>query len=117
MGMIMRKCFIVVFLLVTCSFLNCFSTEPFADENSESSIQKIVENRVYLKPGSIQIAKNGIFINIDGELLPINHLEMDNEGVYFEPIRMKMSSCETCGLPLVFGKCLNPVCPSKKKKK
>ncbi len=104
------------FLLVSCSFANCFSTESIYNEISESSIQKIYENKVYLKPGSVQVAKNGNFIHIDGELLAIDHLQTDANGVYFEPQRMKVESCETCGLPLVWGKCVNPACPSKKKK-
>lgn len=114
----MQKYFFYFFLLMTCSFLNCYAAETFFDEVSESSIQKACENKFYLKPGSVQIAKNGIFIHVDNQLLPINHLAMDDEGVYFEPsYSAKIESCETCGLPLLWGKCANPSCPSKKKKK
>lgn len=113
----MQKCFIYFFLLATCSFSNCFSMEADYNENSESSIQKIVDNKVYLKPGSIQIAQNGIFINLEGELLAIDHLESDQEGVYFEPRKLKIKYCENCEWPLVWGKCLNPGCKKKKKEK
>ncbi len=112
----MKKYFICFFLLLTCSFLNCFSTESVPNDYSATSIQKVVNNKVYLKPGQVQIAKNGIFITHEGELLAVSHLESDSEGVYFEPERMKVESCETCGLPLLWGKCVNPKCPSKKKK-
>lgn len=111
----MRHFFICFFLLFSCSFLNGFSAEPAPIENSGSSIQTIIDTKVYLKPGTIQIAKNGIFINVEGELVPIDHLEMDNEGVYFELQRMKMELCEKCGVPLVWGKCINPICKKKKK--
>lgn len=113
----MKKYFVYFFLLFTCVSLSCFATEYASDEISETSIQKIDEHKVYLKPGTVQIAKNGIFIHIDGELLPISHLETDSNGVYFEPQRMEIESCKTCGVPLLWGKCPNPVCPSKDKKK
>lgn len=113
----LQKSLIYLFLLFTCAFSNGFSSESIYSENLGSSIHKIMENKVYLNPGYVQIAKNGIFIDVEGELLPIDHLEVDQDGVYFEPHRMKVESCETCGIPLVWGKCVNPACPSKKKKK
>ena len=87
------------------------------DFNEASTIQKCVDNKVYLQPGHVQIANNGIFINIEGDLVPVDHLEMDAEGVYFEPQRMRLEYCDTCGLPTIWEKCVNPLCPSKKKKK
>lgn len=107
----MPKYFIYFFLLANCFLLNCFS------EETEDSIQKMVENKVYLKPGHVQIAKNGIFIHVEGELLPVTHLETDPEGVFFDLQTMKVEYCETCGLPMAWGKCLNPACPSKRSKK
>lgn len=103
------------FFLVVSFFLSSLSLQAVQD-SAVSSVQKVIENKVYLKPGNIQIAQNGIFIMIDGQLMPIDHLEMDQEGVYFEPHRMRIENCETCGLPIAFGKCVNPACPSKKKK-
>ena len=109
----MQKKLVYIFLLLPCFFLNSLSLQAVQED---SSIQKVVENKVYLKPGNIQIAQNGIFITVDGNLMPIDHLEMDSEGVFFEPHRVRIENCETCGLPIVFGKCVNPACPSKKKK-
>lgn len=51
------------------------------------SIAKVQGDKVYLKPGSIQIANNGIFINIQGQLKSIDHLEMDEQGVFFNVTR------------------------------
>lgn len=76
------------------------------------SISKIQGDKVYLKPGAIHIANNGIFINVQGQLQVIDHLDMDEEGVYFD-IRKSSeyaARCRVCGFPLIFGFCLNPDC-------
>jgi|GEM_PF-4499596 len=39
-------------------------------------------DRLYIEPGSIYVASNGIFLNIDGEFYGITSIEVDENGVY-----------------------------------
>lgn len=99
------KLFLTLLALV---FGNCYASEPSIDGD---------EQKIYIQPGWIQITQEGILIPLDDQVITIDHLKADEAGVYFECERLKLSYCETCGLPLAWGKCLNPKCPSKKKKK
>ncbi len=101
------------FFFILCVFTS-FITTCVATEVNRDSIEKIENERVYLKPGSIQVAKNGIFIHVDGQLLAIDHLKKDDMGVYFESFQAG-SGCPICGFPLLFGLfCINPDCQCKK---
>ena len=79
------------------------------------SIAQVKSEKAYLKPGSIQVAKNGIFICVEGKLMAIDHLKSDDEGVYFElGFKAGGSNCHLCNFPLLFGLfCMNPNCPCK----
>lgn len=94
--------------LIALVFGNCYSDEGFLPEEG---------NKIYIQPGWLQITQEGILIPLDHQVISVDHLEVDEGGVYFDRERLKISYCETCGLPLAWGKCLNPKCPSKKKKK
>ncbi len=89
------------YLSTTLFFLSCFSLNGFANQIIETDkgccivesehkccIEKIAENKIYLKPTIVYVAKNGIFINVQGNLLAVNHLEMDQEGVYINKDRL-----------------------------
>lgn len=99
---------ILVFIFLTLGTVDSYALES----GLGCSIAQVQGNKVYLKPGSIQIANNGIFINIQGQLQAIDHLEMDEQGVFFDISRSAAneSRCRVCGFPLVFGFCLNPAC-------
>lgn len=104
------------FNIILCIFLTIASISCFAKEaDLGCSIAKVEGHKIYLKPGAFQVAKNGIFINISGQLRAINHLEMDEQGVYFDAYRQAAYSdaCPACGFPLIWGFCMNPSCPSK----
>jgi hypothetical protein len=93
-----RKYFSTIFcVLMTFASISCFAKEA----DLECSIAKVEGYKVYLKPGAIQVAKNGIFINVSGQLRAINHLEMDEQGVYFDAQRQAAYGdlCPACGLP------------------
>lgn len=98
----------ILCVLMTFAFISCFAKEV----DLGCSIAKVEGHKVYLKPGTIQIADNGIFINVAGQLRSINHLEMDDQGVYFDILK-QAALCPACGLPTVCGFCINPTCPSK----
>ena len=96
---------------MTLASISCFAK----DANFDCSVAKVQGHKVYLKTGAVQVAKNGIFINVAGQLRAIDHLEMDEQGVFFDGSRMAAFGdlCPACNLPLVFGCCINPNCPSK----
>ncbi|MGE4574350.1 MULTISPECIES: hypothetical protein [Parachlamydia] len=100
---------IIFFILMIFISISAFSYAS----NDNCSIAKIDGNKIYLKPGLVQIAKNGIFINFEEQLIPINHLEMDEEGVYFDAVKMSSENCWRCGFPLICGFCFNLLFPGK----
>lgn len=109
--MIQKYIIAILCALMTLSSISCIAK----DADLGCSISEVKGHKVYLKPCSIQIAKNGIFINVAGQLRAINHLEMDEQGVYFDIHKQAAHGdlCPACGLPLVWGFCMNPACPSK----
>ncbi len=40
------------------------------------------EEKLYVQPGSIYVASNGIFLNIDDEFYGVTSVEVDEKGVY-----------------------------------
>lgn len=103
-------------IALLCALLTLISANCFANEFRECSISNIEGHKVYLRPGTIQVANNGIFINVRGQLKAIDHLGMDSQGVYFEIERMAGlgDSCPACFYPLVYGFCVNPDCHGKR---
>jgi hypothetical protein len=75
-----RKAFLILFLAYT---YNGFASN--FDEHGLSCFlrtSKIIENRVYLEPGTVYISPNQIFLNLNGQLLPIETLSTDEGGIF-----------------------------------
>jgi hypothetical protein len=66
-----RKIFMKKFAIVLLTFFG-MSTAYANFEN----------NRLYVQPGSVYVAPNGIFLNIDGEFYGVTSLEVDENGIY-----------------------------------
>lgn len=78
------KAFLVLWLFLTyagSSFANTFD-ENELDINSFLRSSRVLDNKVYLKPGSVYVAPYQIFLNVEGTLLPIKNLSADGEGVF-----------------------------------
>lgn len=104
-------CFFV-YLLLLCSFKNCFSQNENICYNSVSHIEG---NNAYLKKEGIKITETGIYIYIQGQLIPISTLQTDAQGPYFDLNHMNLAwdippTCPICGYPLVIFWCPNPNC-------
>ncbi|CUI18126.1 putative secreted protein (plasmid) [Candidatus Protochlamydia naegleriophila] len=103
--------FYVLFILI--------STLTYANELSErSAVKEIVGNKLYLKPTTVHIANNGIFLNIQGALIRVNHLEVDDKGVYIDALKagagdIFMGECPVCHDITICGVCTNGACPTK----
>lgn len=55
--------------------VTAFSVVGFASHSAEG------EN-LYVEPGSIYVAPNGIFLNIEGELYGVTSVNIDEDGIY-----------------------------------
>jgi hypothetical protein len=78
------KAFLVLglFLAYTCS---SFASAPLENELDISSFlrsNRVVDNKIYLQPGTVYIAPDQILLNVEGQLLPIGNLSADSEGVF-----------------------------------
>lgn len=100
----------------------CFSSTGYTSPTIETNccIKEVIGSKVYLKPTTVYVANNGIFINVGGYLHCINHLEMDSRGVYIDAKRADVGDwfvgeCPVCRDATVFGICVNGACPSKQR--
>ncbi|CCB87192.1 putative uncharacterized protein [Parachlamydia acanthamoebae UV-7] len=61
------------------------------------------EDKIYVDPDQVIFEKNGLFISVEGSILPINQLNHDEEGFYFCPEDInsiqspKEWACLVCG--------------------
>ena len=105
-------CFFM-YLVVLCSFTNCFSHEK--QEKYYNSVSHIEGNNAYLKKEGIKITERGIYIYIQGQLTSISNLQTDAKGPYFDLNHIVRAwdippTCPICGYPLVVFWCPNPDC-------
>ncbi len=79
-----RKAFLVLglFLAYTCNSFASSHLKNELDISSFLSSNKVVDNKIYLQPGTVYVAPDQILLNIEGQLLPIGNLSADAEGVF-----------------------------------
>lgn len=80
----------------------------------ESQFEKVVDDKYYVKPGTVLVSSGEIFLSYHGQLVPVVSIECDEEGVFLYSTAFKWGRCPACGYPLVWGVCLNSDCPSKR---
>ncbi|CUI18123.1 conserved putative secreted protein (plasmid) [Candidatus Protochlamydia naegleriophila] len=51
-------------------------------EKDLSNIGEIIDDKIYIKPGSIYVSQSHIFLNFRSILIPVSHLLTDANGVY-----------------------------------
>ena len=74
--------FLGLLLAYTCS---SFASAPLENELDFSSFlrsNRVVDNKIYLQPGTVYVAPDQILLNVEGQLLPIENLSADSEGVF-----------------------------------
>jgi hypothetical protein len=77
-------------LLGTTAF--AINTTPFAGQ--------CIDGKFYVEPGTVHVAPNGIFLNLDGNFIPVEMVCMDDEGVYvleYEEGPKNWVCCTRCG--------------------
>lgn len=67
------------------------STAPLAGQS--------IDAKLYVQPGTVHVAPNGIFLNVEGHFVPVTQVAIDADGIYvvgYDCVRMVQ--------------CLNPKC-------
>jgi hypothetical protein len=57
-----------------------------------------IEGKLYVEPGTVHVAPNGIFINLEGNFISVDSVCIDGGGIYvtgYEAVRMVR--CPKCG--------------------
>lgn len=81
-------------LMVWALLLNiaAFTSEaaPFAGQT--------IDGKLYVEPGTVYVAPNGIFLNVEGNLIAVNSICMDQYGVHVPNYQaVRMVRCPECG--------------------
>lgn len=102
--------FVLLILIAVVNFnLNANSPNDYLDTKIFNSCD-FQNDKYYIAPGLIYISPKGIYININGNMVPVSKIEADNVGVYITGI---VDRCPMCKWPTIGGFCINPDCPSK----
>lgn len=82
------------------------------------------EEKIYVPPGSVYVAPTGIFLNINDEMVKVDQLFTDSQGVYViadgmnpECVKWRYWQCPFCEQKntITDKVCINPKCPSRQK--
>lgn len=79
-----------------------FSTYAFSGYQESLSIlgetaEKVIENRLYLRPGSVFVSASGIYVQTEGEFIQVDMVSSDEDGVYIDLDRFSsLVRCGTC---------------------
>jgi|GEM_PF-6983428 len=112
------KFFKIAFFVLLCAPCFCM-TQSFANAHDyplndfEKQFEKVSNDKYYVKPASIYISSDHIFLCCQGQLIPIPHIECDEEGIYIPSCAIQWDTCPICHCPLLFGFCINSKCPTK----
>ena len=68
------------------------------DADAFSEEIEAIDGKIYLKPGMVYVAPQGIFVNFDGQMLPVQSLCVDSVGVYIfaESLPMNTNNSWRC---------------------
>lgn len=87
-------------------------------EGWESLYEKVIDDKLYLKPGTLVITTNAIYHLVGDQLIPLDYVAVDGEGVFTYPTAYPYGTCWACGfLCDRDGVCTNRYCITKWKKK
>lgn len=87
-----------------------YSSSAFEDQ-----FEKVSDDKYYVRPGAIFVSAEAIFLCCEGQLIPINHVECDESGIFVRSNEFKWGRCPRCKWPLTpWGTCSNPDCATKR---
>ncbi len=107
--------------ILTIVCLGCFcANKAYADScdcsisSFENQFEKVCNDKFYVKPGTVFVSSQGIFICIQGQPFPVTQLGCDDSGVFIQSNDFKWGTCPACGWPLTpWGTCPNSDCATK----
>lgn len=69
----------------------------FADTASLAG--RCIDGKLYVEPGTVHVAPNGIFLNVEGNFVPVNEVCVDEGGIYvlgYDCVRMVQCTNPKC---------------------
>lgn len=109
----------IAFILILLAVITGLTQRSFASYTDISSIdltsalEKVIDDKLYVKAGTVHVAPEGIFLCINEQMIPISQIEADEEGVFIKFVGWPR--CPLCKYPLTpWGTCNNPDCPTNK---
>jgi hypothetical protein len=84
---------------IFCLMASCmlFGAREFASEAAPFAGQ-CIDGKLYVEPGTVHVAPNGIFLNQEGSFVPVSAVCVDDYGIYVSGYNaVRMVRCPTCG--------------------
>jgi hypothetical protein len=82
-----RKTSFLLGLFFLAHFCTAFANEHFALHDTEiEKFNRSIEvecGKIYITPDMVFITSHGIFVNFQGNVMPVNSISMDATGIYF----------------------------------
>lgn len=100
----------MIFLMGLSLFLG---TTAFAE--ATPLVGEDTDDKFYVEPGTVHVAPNGIFLNLDGNFIPVSSVSADEEGIYVLGFDVSTVCCSRCGLHYDANE-YRAVCPHERKR-
>ena len=92
--------YIALMIVFLSCFFMCNSFGSYSSDSSsiifENQFEKISGDKLYVKPGTIFVSSETIFLCCGGQFLPVAHVECDEEGVFVRSSAFKWGQCPLC---------------------
>lgn len=82
-----------------------------------TSATDVLDQRYYVTYKDILIGDNGLFVNLDGHVTPVDFIGCDHQGIYVEQLTTEVPVyCVQCGRTWIRGK-QSAMCPHPPKRR
>lgn len=104
-----RMTFIILLLTIMTGLTQrSFASNPNTSDFT-SAFEKTIDDKLYIKAGTVHVAPEGIFLCINGQMVSIPQIEADEDGVFMRDV--SWLRCPICShLLTLWGTCSNPDC-------
>lgn len=104
----------MIFQLFLCAFFLAFGSNPSYAEHTSGPVQ-VDGSKVYVNTDAIEVQPHGIWIHLGNECLPVDRLQVDEQGIFFtlDQLGTHRRKCPFCDWDLIGPFCVNPNCVRK----
>ena len=105
----------ILFLALLACFVTSgvFAAVNNGDDLIEKCAEKIIDDRIYLKPGLTCVAQKDIFVKVDEAVIPLDAVYCDKDGIFVYAHQLgSLVECSTCRRYYDPEK-QRPICPHK----